>query len=129
MKKFTAVSMALVLSLGILTGCGGDNNASTPLSSDSQASGTEDAGTQSSEAQSSEAQASGTQDSGLNISEENAVDPHNWGAYDSLITEIRTTTDFAQREALMHQAEDMLMETGALLPLYYYNDEIGRAHV
>ncbi len=122
MKKFTAVSMALVLSLGILTGCGGDNNASTPLSSDSQASGTEDAGTQSSEAQSSEAQASGTQDSGLNISEENAVDPHNWGAYDSLITEIRTTTDFAQREALMHQAEDMLMETGALLPLYYYND-------
>ena len=78
MKKFTAVSMALVLSLGILTGCGGDNNASTPLSSDSQASGTEDAGTQSSEAQSSEAQASGTQDSGLNISEENAVDPHNW---------------------------------------------------
>ena len=117
MKKFTAVSMALVLSLGILTGCGGDNNASTPLSSDSQSSGT-----QSSEAQSSEAQASGTQDSGLNISEENAVDPHNWGAYDSLITEIRTTSDFAQREVLMHQAEDMLMETGALLPLYYYND-------
>jgi peptide/nickel transport system substrate-binding protein/oligopeptide transport system substrate-binding protein len=117
MKKFTAVSMALVLSLGILTGCGGDNNASTPLSSDSQASGT-----QSSEVQSSETQASGTQDSGLNISEENAVDPHNWGAYDSLITEIRTTTDFAQREVLMHQAEDMLMETGALLPLYYYND-------
>ncbi len=30
MKKFTAVSMALVLSFGILTGCGGDNNASTP---------------------------------------------------------------------------------------------------
>ena len=22
----------------------------------------------------------------------------------------------------MHQAEDMLMETGAIVPLYYYND-------
>lgn len=117
MKKFTAVSMALVLSLGILTGCGGDSNPSTPLSSDSQSSGTQSSG-----AQSSEAQASDSQSSGLNISEEDAVDPHNWGTYDSLITEIRTTTDFAKREALMHQAEDMLMDTGALLPLYYYND-------
>ena len=27
-----------------------------------------------------------------------------------------------EREALMHQAEDMLMETGAIVPLYYYND-------
>lgn len=117
MKKFTAVSMALVLSLGILTGCGGDSNPSTPPSSDSQSSGTQSSG-----AQSSEAQASDSQSSGLNISEEDAVDPHNWGTYDSLITEIRTTTDFAKREALMHQAEDMLMDTGALLPLYYYND-------
>ena len=28
----------------------------------------------------------------------------------------------AEREAMMHQAEDMLMETGAIVPLYYYND-------
>ena len=105
MKKFTAVSMALVLSFGILTGCGGDNNTSTPPSSDN-----------------SQAAGDNSQASGLDISEENAVDPHNWGTYDSLISEIRTTTDFVEREALMHQAEDMLMETGALLPLYYYND-------
>jgi peptide/nickel transport system substrate-binding protein/oligopeptide transport system substrate-binding protein len=26
------------------------------------------------------------------------------------------------REALMHQAEDMLMGTGAIVPIYYYND-------
>ncbi len=116
MKKFTAVSMALVLSFGILTGCGGDNNTSTPPSSDNQASGSQAAG------DNSQAAGDNSQASGLDISEENAVDPHNWGTYDSLISEIRTTTDFVEREALMHQAEDMLMETGALLPLYYYND-------
>lgn len=45
-----------------------------------------------------------------------------WTAYDALIAEIKSTTDFVNREALMHQAEDMLMETGALMPIYYYND-------
>ncbi len=45
-----------------------------------------------------------------------------WTGYDALIAQIKTTTDTVEREALMHQAEDMLMETGALLPIYYYND-------
>lgn len=45
-----------------------------------------------------------------------------WTAYDELIKEIKTTTDFAHREELMHQAEDMLMETFAIIPIYYYND-------
>lgn len=45
-----------------------------------------------------------------------------WASYDALIAEIKSTTDFVAREALMHEAEDMLMETGALAPLYYYND-------
>ena len=45
-----------------------------------------------------------------------------WDEYDALITEIKTTTDFAEREALMHKAEDMLMATYAVIPLYYYND-------
>ena len=35
---------------------------------------------------------------------------------------IKSTTDYVAREAMMHEAEDMLMETGALCPLYYYND-------
>ncbi len=105
MKKLTAVSMALVLSLGVLAGCGDDAGAPP---SDSGA------------AQSSSAADNAGGDA--NISEEDAVDPHNWAEYDSLIDEIKTTTDFVQREALMHQAEDMLMETGAILPVYYYND-------
>ncbi len=45
-----------------------------------------------------------------------------WTAYDALIAEIKTTTDTAHREALMHQAEDILMETNCLVPIYYYND-------
>lgn len=45
-----------------------------------------------------------------------------WTEYDALIGQIGTTTDFAARVDLMHQAEDMLMDTGAVIPLYYYND-------
>ena len=45
-----------------------------------------------------------------------------WKEYDALINKIRTGTDLVEREAQMHQAEDMLMETGALAPIYYYND-------
>ena len=53
--------------------------------------------------------------------EQNSYAP-DWTAYDALIEEIRTTTDFANRVELMHQAEDMLMDTWAVIPLYYYND-------
>ena len=45
-----------------------------------------------------------------------------WAAYDELIAQIKASTDFVEREALMHQAEDMLMETNCIVPLYYYND-------
>ncbi len=45
-----------------------------------------------------------------------------WTEFDALINGIKTTTDFAEREKMMHQAEDILMGTGALVPIYYYND-------
>lgn len=45
-----------------------------------------------------------------------------WKAYDELIQKIYTEIDLAEREALMHEAEDMLMDTGAIIPLYHYND-------
>lgn len=48
--------------------------------------------------------------------------PQNWAEYDALIDEIRTSADFAARVDLMHEAEDMLMDTGAVVPLYFYND-------
>lgn len=48
--------------------------------------------------------------------------PQNWAEYDKLIDEIRNTSDFASRVDKMHKAEDMLMDTWAVIPIYYYND-------
>lgn len=42
--------------------------------------------------------------------------------YDVLISKIKATTDNEARYAMMHIAEDMLMETGCIVPLYYYTD-------
>ena len=109
MKKFTAISLALVLALGSLTACGSTQEPAD-TSSSSAAASTESAA-ESTEAASTEA-----------VSAEDVVDPANWTEYDNLISQIKTTTDYVEREALMHQAEDMIMETGAILPLYYYND-------
>ena len=109
MKKFTAISLALVLALGSLTACGSTQEPAD-TSSSSAAASTEGAA-ETTEAASTEA-----------ASAEGTVDPANWTEYDNLISQIKSTTDYVEREALMHQAEDMLMETGAILPLYYYND-------
>ena len=103
MKRFTAISLALVLALGTLTACGSDEAATTPAATDSQTS---------TAAASTDAAAT----------EEDAVDPADWATFDTLIKEIKSTTDYAEREAMMLEAEDMLMETGALFALYYYND-------
>ncbi|MBQ3112702.1 MAG: peptide ABC transporter substrate-binding protein [Firmicutes bacterium] len=45
-----------------------------------------------------------------------------WTGYDSKIAEIKTTTDFEARAQLMHDAEDELMATWCIIPIYYYND-------
>ena len=42
--------------------------------------------------------------------------------YDVLISTIKTCTDSNNRYAMMHLAEDMLMETGCIVPLYFYTD-------
>ena len=45
-----------------------------------------------------------------------------WEEYDSLIEQARLETDPEARELLLHQAEDILMDSGAAIPVYYYND-------
>lgn len=45
-----------------------------------------------------------------------------WDHYDELISQIRTEADLAKRAELMHEAEDYLMDTWCLVPIYYYND-------
>lgn len=42
--------------------------------------------------------------------------------YDVLISTIKSCTDNETRYELMHVAEDMLMDTGCIVPLYYYTD-------
>ena len=42
--------------------------------------------------------------------------------YDVLISMIKSETDTTKRFGLMHKAEDLLMSTGCICPIYYYTD-------
>ena len=44
-------------------------------------------------------------------------------SYDVIIAKIKASKDPAERFELMHQAEDILMSTGAICPIYYYTDQ------
>ena len=51
------------------------------------------------------------------------VEDGTWAeTYDVLIPLIKSCTDNETRYALMHVAEDILMSTGAIVPLYFYTD-------
>ena len=51
------------------------------------------------------------------------VEDGTWAeTYDVLIPLIKSCTDNTTRYALMHIAEDLLMSTGAIVPLYFYTD-------
>ena len=105
MKKLIALLLVLTMCVG-LAACG---NTSTTTSADPSS-------------ESSAADESSTDESSATV-DEDAIDPVNgWAEYDALLDEIRTCTDTAKRAELMHQAEDMLMETGALMPLFFNAD-------
>ncbi len=56
---------------------------------------------------------------GIDLKVENGT----WAeTFDVLIGLVKSTTDSATRYALMHKAEDMLMATGCITPLYFYTD-------
>ena len=58
---------------------------------------------------------------GLGFTEK--VENGTWAeTYDVLISKIKTCTDAEKRYKLMHIAEDMLMDTGCIIPIYYYTD-------
>lgn len=107
-KKLLSVLLAVTLIAG-LTACGNSGNETT-----------DDANT-ATEEPAADAETPAADDGGAEEVATGSSAPE-WGAYDELITEIRNTTDFAKRVELMHQAEDMLMETWAVIPIYYYND-------
>ncbi len=54
---------------------------------------------------------------------ETKVENGTWAeTYDVLISAIKAETDNVKRYAMMHLAEDMLMDTGCIVPIYYYTD-------
>ena len=58
-------------------------------------------------------------DLGLDVKVENGT----WAeTYDVLIKAIKGCTDNEVRYELMHRAEDLLMSTGCICPLYFYTD-------
>ena len=58
-------------------------------------------------------------DLGYDVKVENGT----WAeTYDVIIPLVKTCTDNDTRYALMHKAEDLLMSTGAIVPLYFYTD-------
>lgn len=64
---------------------------------------------------------SGNNDAQLGKDPSNAAAP-DWTRYDELIDEINNATDYAERTKMLHEAEDILMDTWAINPIYYYND-------
>ena len=51
------------------------------------------------------------------------VEDGTWAeTYDVLIASIKGETDNAKRYEMMHMAEDLLMSTGCIVPLYFYTD-------
>lgn len=58
-------------------------------------------------------------DLGYDIKVENGT----WAeTYDVVISEVKKCTDANTRYALMHKAEDLLMSTGTICPIYFYTD-------
>ncbi len=56
-------------------------------------------------------------------SKSESVSAVDWTEYDALVDSIRKEADLSKRAELMHEAEDMLMDTWCVIPLYYYNDQ------
>ncbi|NLA82149.1 MAG: peptide ABC transporter substrate-binding protein [Clostridiaceae bacterium] len=102
MKKLLAVLLILVM-IFTVAACG-PSGGTDPT--DSTPAGSEDQG---------KTEPGGTDAPG-------GVALFDWSGYDKLIDEIKSTNDLEARALLMHQAEDMLMATGAIVPIYHYND-------
>lgn len=101
MKKLIALLLAAFMSMSVLAACSNEETPEEPTETPAEEPGEEEPGEE----------------------EPGEASPlPEWDAYDALIKDIKASTDFAAREALMHEAEDMLMETFALVPIYYYND-------
>ena len=61
--------------------------------------------------------------SGIEGYADKSVTNGTWGeTYDQLISWIKSEQNLEVRNQLMHVAEDLIMDTGAICPLYFYTD-------
>ena len=107
MKKILAMTLVAAMSFSMLAGCGSKTEAPA-----TDAAATEEVTDEAAEATDAEA---------TDAAATEGAAPE-WTAYDELIAKIKASTDTVEREGLLHQAEDMLMSTSAVVPIYYYND-------
>ena len=117
-KRVLALVLAGVTAASLLGGCG--SAATAPAASATTDAAADTSADASADTADASADAEDVDDPAFMEFEDGDVNSYapKWDAYDSLIDEIRKDTDLADREAKMHQAEDMLMATGAVLPLY-----------
>ena len=101
-KKLLSLLLATTMVAACFAGCGGSDKKAEDTTV------TEDTTTEDT-----------TTDDTAEVPESSAPE---WSGYDARIAAIRLETDLAKREAMMHEAEDELMATWAVVPLYFYND-------
>ncbi|MCR5156031.1 MAG: peptide ABC transporter substrate-binding protein [Butyrivibrio sp.] len=113
-KKLLLFVVVVSMTLSLVTACG-----KQAADSGNEAPAAEAAGDVA--AESSGGGTTGGWPTTLTNSVRNSAAP-DWTEYNQLIFNIKNTTDYNEREIMMHRAEDILMSTGAVVPLYYYND-------
>ena len=123
-KRALALILSVVTAMGMLTACGGSTGASTAGEPAAEAS-TEAAAVETQTAEAGEPVESTIYPTPAGVTYKPIAEGKSapdWSEYEALIKEIKTTTDMENRVALMHKAEDILMGTAAVIPIYYYND-------
>ena len=103
-KKFVALALMSIMSASMLAACGGKKSDSTTSTTAT-----------------TETTAATDNKSATSTGKKSEAAPE-WTAYDELIQSVYQDADLVHREATLHKAEAMLMDTGAVAPLYYYND-------
>ena len=122
-KRALALILTVATAMAMLTACGGSTGAST--STEPAAASTEAAAVEADAAEVGEPVESTIYPTPEGVSYTAIAEGKSapdWTEYEALIKEIKTTTDMENRVALMHKAEDILMGTAAVIPIYYYND-------
>ena len=116
MKKLITVLLALVMILSVVA-CSGNKAADAPKTDAPKADAPK------ADAPKADAPVAEEMPDATKLVSEAFIDPiKDWAQYDALIAQIKAETDFAKRTELMHKAEDILMATNCVIPVYYYND-------